>query len=245
MLAFFNDNNGKITLPLRLLAVAQMVPPGSRVADIGTDHAYLPVYLVASGRCPHVVAVEKKWGPYRRALATVAGAGLQGRVEVRLGDGLAPLKPGEVDTVTITGLGALTQQEILTAGAAIRHTLRRLILQPQGEAGPLRRFLATIGWCLEEEELVYEGGHYYFIMAAAQGESPAYSEIEWRYGPLLLRRRHPLLRVYLLQSMEKLNAARRQLLNAKSERSRCRLVEVDRQLEDIREVLAWLQDSAK
>ncbi|WP_406678013.1 tRNA (adenine(22)-N(1))-methyltransferase [Moorella sp. ACPs] len=257
MLAFFNyhqDANcsraaageaAGIRLPARLQAVAGMVPPGSRVADIGTDHAYLPLYLAGSGRCPRVIAVEAAPGPYRRALAAVAAAGLQERVEVRLGEGLAPLQPGEVDTVTMAGLGALTQQGILEAGREVRQELKRLILQPQGEAGPLRRYLAATGWYLYNEDLVYEAGHYYIILAASQGTSPTYSDLEWRIGPLLLQRRHPLLRDYLLHKMEKLTAAVRQLAAGRGARAKERLMDLSRQLEEIREVLAWLPGAAK
>ncbi|WP_062285882.1 tRNA (adenine(22)-N(1))-methyltransferase [Neomoorella mulderi] len=232
-------------LPARLRAVAALVPPGSTVADIGTDHAYLPLYLAGSGRCPRVIAVEAAPGPYQRALAAVAAAGLEGRVEVRLGDGLTPLQPGEVDTVTMAGLGALTQQRILAARPEVRQKLQRLVLQPQGEAGPLRRYLASAGWYLYNEELVYDSGHYYIILAACQGESPAYSDLEWRIGPLLLQRRHPLLRGYLLHKMETLTAAARQLAAGRGTRARERREDLSRQLEEIREVLAWLPNAAK
>ncbi|QGP92566.1 tRNA (adenine(22)-N(1))-methyltransferase [Neomoorella glycerini] len=232
-------------MPARLRAVAGMVPPGSRVADIGTDHAYLPLYLAGSDRCPLVIAVEAAPGPYQRALAAVAAAGLKGRVEVRLGDGLAPLQPGEVDTVTMAGLGALTQQRILAARPGVRQGLKRLVLQPQGEAGPLRRYLAATGWYLYNEELVYESGRYYIILAACQGASPSYSDLEWRIGPLLLQRRHPLLRDYLLHKMETLTAAVQQLAAGRGMRARERREDLSRQLAEIREVLAWLPNAAK
>ncbi|WP_258360235.1 tRNA (adenine(22)-N(1))-methyltransferase [Moorella sulfitireducens] len=257
MLAFFNychdpscssaaaGGIAGIRLPARLEAVARMVPPGSLVADIGTDHAYLPLYLVASGRCLRVIAVEAAPGPYRRALAAVAAAGLREQVEVRLGEGLTPLRPGEVDTVTMAGLGALTQQKILEDAPEVRQELKLLILQPQGEAGPLRRYLAAGGWYLCNEDLVYEKGHYYVILAAGRGPSPAYSELEWDVGPLLLQRRHPLLQDYLIHKMEKLSAAVKQLASGRGTRARDRLADLSRQLEEIQEVLAWLPGAAR
>ncbi|MDN5345217.1 MAG: tRNA (adenine22-N1)-methyltransferase [Clostridia bacterium] len=232
-------------LPVRLQAVANLVPPGSITADIGTDHAYLPLYLAGSGRCPRVIAVEAAPGPYHRALDAVRGAGLIGRVEVRLGDGLQALQPGEVDTAVMAGLGALTQQEILSARPDVRQALRHLVLQPQGEAGPLRRYLAGAGWRLEEEDLVCDAGHYYIIMAAGQGASPAYSDLEWRLGPLLLQRRHPLLKDYLLYKKEKLTAAVQQLAAGRGQRARQRREDLHRLLAEIQEVLAWLPGAAK
>ncbi|MBC7326470.1 MAG: SAM-dependent methyltransferase [Moorella sp. (in: Bacteria)] len=225
-------------LPARLQAVAALVLPGSTVADVGTDHALLPLYLAGSGRCPLVIAIEAVPGPFRRALAAVNAAGLAGRVEVRQGDGLAPLQPGEVDTVVMAGLGALTQQQILSARPEVRQSLQRLVLQPQGDAGPLRRYLVAAGWRLEAEELVYERGHYYPILAAGQGKSPSYSDLEWQVGPLLVQCRHPLLREYLLYKMEKITGVLRRLEDGRSSRTRERHAELKRQLEGIRELLA-------
>ncbi|BCV20611.1 tRNA (adenine(22)-N(1))-methyltransferase [Moorella sp. Hama-1] len=247
MLTFFIIMTGKLvfTLPARLRAVAALVPAGSAVADIGSDHAYLPLYLAGSGRCSRVIAVEVAPGPYRRTLAAVRGAGLTDRIEVRRGNGLAPLQPGEVDTVTMTGLGAVTQQEILAAGPEVRQQLHHLILQPQGKAGPLRRYLAAGGWRLQDEDLVLTGGHYYFIMAAVPGESPVYSDLEWELGPLLLQKRHPLLAGYILDKMEKLTAAVGQLSRARGAVALARQGELDRQLARLQEVATWLQNAVK
>jgi tRNA (adenine22-N1)-methyltransferase len=240
MLTFFTDR-----LPARLEAVATRVPRGSTVADIGTDHAYLPVHLVSSGRCPRAVAVEVASGPFRRAVAAVRAAGLANRIEVRFGSGLQALQPGEVETVTMSGLGAVTQQAILAAGPLVRQKLGYLVLQPQGKVGPLRRWLAASGWCLVDEELVFEGGHYYFILVARQGVSPDYSNMEWQIGPLLVKRRHPLLAGYLRLKMEKLVAAIDQIAISKKTAARLQCDSMNRQLEEMREVLVWLQNVQK
>ncbi|OIQ08187.1 tRNA (adenine(22)-N(1))-methyltransferase [Moorella thermoacetica] len=247
MLTFLNAlmTTTSFNLPARLRVVAGLVPWGSSVADIGSDHALLPLYLVASGRSPRVIVVEVAPGPYRRALAAVTGAGLTERVEVRRGDGLEPLRPGEVDTVTMAGLGALTQQEILAARPEVRRRLRRLVLQPQGQAGPLRRYLAACGWRLLDEDLVYETGHYYFIMAAVPGVSPEYSDLEWELGPLLLQKRHPLLAGYIADKMEKLTAAVRELGRSQRAAARERREELQRLLLQLGEVSTWLQSAAR
>lgn len=240
MLTFFNYR-----LPARLKAVADRIPKGSIVADIGTDHAHLPLYLVGSGCCPRAVAVETAAGPYRRAVAAVKAAGLADRIEVRFGDGLQVLQPGEVDTVTMSGLGALTQQAILKARPQVRQKLDCLVLQPQGEAGPLRRWLAASGWYLIDEELVCEGGHYYFVLAARQGASPKYSDVEWQVGPLLIKRHHPLLVGYLRVKMEKLVVIINNLAFSQRTAVRLQREKLSRQLEQLREVFTWLQNAEK
>jgi len=240
VLAFFNYK-----LPARLKAVADRIPEGSIVADIGTDHAHLPLYLVGGDRCPRAIAVETAAGPYHRAVAAVEAADLADRIEVRFGDGLQVLQPGEVDTVTMTGLGALTQQAILKARPQVRQKLDCLVLQPQGEVGPLRRWLAGSGWHLIDEELVCEGGHYYFILAARQGASPDYSDFEWQVGPLLIKRRHPLLVDYLQDKMEKLIVIINHLTFSQKTAARLQRERLSRQLEQLREVFTWLQNVEK
>lgn len=240
MRTFFNYQ-----LPNRLQVVAGYVPRGSIIADIGTDHAYLPLYLVDSGHCPRAFAVEAAPGPYRRAVAAVSAAGLADRIEVRFGDGLQALEPGEVDIVIMTGLGSITQQAILKARPQVREKLDYLILQPQGEIGPLRRWLAASGWYLIEEELVYEAGHYYFILLACQGTGPDYSDLEWQLGPLLIKRRHPLLADYLQNKMEKLKLAIDQMAISRRTTSRLQRERFCRQHEQLREVFTWLQNVEK
>ena len=103
-------------LSKRLETVASFVPKGSNIADIGTDHGYVPIYLVREGQAEHAVAMDVRKGPLERARAHVAEAGLGSRIDVRLSDGLAGLKPGEADCVVIAGMGGELIIHILEEG---------------------------------------------------------------------------------------------------------------------------------
>lgn len=184
-------------LSKRLATIAALVPPGSSLADIGTDHAYLPVYLVSEGLVPRAIAGEVNPGPFAAAGEALARVGLADRVSLRFGDGLTVLVAGEVDTVVIAGMGGLTIIEILAAWPEVTGSLKRLILQPMQAAAPLRRWLAENGWRLLAEALVEEDGRLYEVMAAELGPVEAYEPILDEIGPLLWARRHPLLQDHL------------------------------------------------
>lgn len=181
-------------LSKRLATIAALVPPGGRLADIGTDHAYLPVYLVTEGIVPSAVAGEVHEGPFRSAAEALAGVGLADRIDLRFGDGLAVLAPGEADTAVIAGMGGATIVEILAARPEVTASLSCLVLQPMQGAGLVRRWLAAASWRLVAEALVEEDGRLYEVMAAAPGAAGEYDPILYDIGPLLWARRHPLLR---------------------------------------------------
>lgn len=179
-------------LDKRLRCVADMVRPSSRLADIGTDHAYLPAELVASGRCPHAIACDIRPGPADAARRTVQEAGLADRIEVRLGDGLAPLHWTEADDIVIAGMGGETIAAILRNGLPRwlpegREALGRMafLLQPMSRPEELRRMLLTGGFSLFEEKTVEEGGHLYTVMRAGYtGAPPCTDEASFYIGAL-------------------------------------------------------------
>ena len=184
-------------LSKRLATIAALVPTGGRLADIGTDHAYLPVYLVSEGIVPSAVAGEVKDGPFRAAGEALARVGLADRIDLRFGDGLAVLAPGEADTAVIAGMGGQTIVEILAARLEVTASLSCLVLQPMSGTGLVRRWLAGNGWRLVAEALVAEDGQMYEIIAAAPGAAEEYEAILYDIGPLLWTRRHPLLRAHV------------------------------------------------
>lgn len=149
----------------RLQAVAALVPRGLCLGDIGTDHAYLPITLFAKGHIRRAVAVDVHRGPFLSALKAVQARGLEGAIDVRLGDGLGPLRPGEVDVLTIAGMGGRTMLEILAAGPAVLNGVSDLIVQPQGLEAGVRQELLKTGWRLRDERLVEEDGRIYVVMA--------------------------------------------------------------------------------
>ena len=100
-------------LSIRMQAVADMVTPGGRIADIGTDHGYVPIYLVEQNKTDHAIAMDVRKGPLARAGENIVRFGCSDRIETRLSDGLAMLKPGEADTVIIAGMGGLLSIRIL------------------------------------------------------------------------------------------------------------------------------------
>lgn len=154
------------TLDKRLSAVAALVRQGSRLADIGTDHAYLPVYLVQSGVCPSVIASDIGEGPLEAAHRTVTENGLTSEITLRLGDGLSTVSAEEIDDIAIAGMGGETIVAILEAAPWVQDEGVRLILQPMTRAEDLRRWLLTHGFTVLEEHLIIDGRHLYPVMAA-------------------------------------------------------------------------------
>lgn len=154
------------TLDRRLQCAARQVRMGSRLADIGTDHALLPVALVRSGVCPYAVASDIRTDPAERAWRAVEEAQLADRIEVRLGPGLSVLQPEEADDLVIAGMGGETIVSILGEAPWIRSSHFRLILQPMSRPEVLRRWLHRAGFLLEAEPAVEDGGHLYSILRA-------------------------------------------------------------------------------
>ena len=133
-----------MTLDKRLSLIASYVRPGSRLADVGTDHARLPAALVATGHCPRAIASDLRTGPVNAARLTVNAAGLEKRIDIRQGDGLAPLSAKEADDIVIAGMGSETIAGILDAAPWTRNSHFRFILQPMTRVEYLHRYLLQL-----------------------------------------------------------------------------------------------------
>lgn len=204
------------------------------LADIGTDHAYLPAHLVEGGRIPRAIAGDILPGPLDAARATVAEAGLTGQIELRLGSGLMILKPGEAPCATICGMGGPLIAEILTGGPV--DGIRRLILQPMAGEERLRAWLAEHGWRLTAEELVEDAGRLYVILVAEPGTMQL-TDGELLVGPFLRQKRGRLLTRYVEIQLQQ---ARRALAGAqRSDRpeARERVLELANRIRLMEEVL--------
>ena len=198
-------------LQQRLLRIAGCVPSGSVVADIGTDHALLPAYLVRQGICPRVIATDLHMGPLAAARSNIALFNLGKQVELRRGDGLAIFQPGEIMVIIIAGMGGGKIIEILDQAPDVLQSASRLILQPLSAAAQVRGWLIGNGWGLTDEDLVQDNERYYEIIVAdhwrsidhdLQEQMPGPGDGEdidllLEVGPRLVEKRHPLLADYL------------------------------------------------
>ncbi|MCG0274741.1 MAG: class I SAM-dependent methyltransferase [Thermosediminibacteraceae bacterium] len=181
----------------RLLAIAHLVPPGSAVADVGTDHAYLPIYLVKNRISSKVIAVEARIGPWTRARDNVKRVGLEEFIEVRLGYGLVPIKPGEVEIAVIAGLGGETIWNIIEKSPDIVNTLSAIILQPMKNLHKLRKALLEEHFNIIEEHVVFSGNRFYEVMVAKKGKPVSFSDVDVVVGPVLKKKRTPEVLSYL------------------------------------------------
>lgn len=173
----------------RLATVASYVPKGSRLADIGTDHAYLPVNLLKRGLIAGGVAGEVVRGPFENAAHEIQREGLTDRLTARLANGLKAIEPADqIDTVVIAGMGGTLITQILTQDFDRLAGVNRLILQPNVGEMVVRRFLMTHGFQLVTEEILAEDGHTYEVLVADRAEQPViYNDEDLRFGPYLLR----------------------------------------------------------
>jgi tRNA (adenine22-N1)-methyltransferase len=141
-----------------------MVKNGSRVADVGCDHGFVPIYLVENGICSHVLAMDVRSGPLAGAQEHIREHGLEDYIETRLSDGLKMYRKGEADTMICAGMGGRLMLKILSdAGDKIKD-FHEMILQPQSELYEFRMSIRRMGLRIKDENMVYEGGKYYFLM---------------------------------------------------------------------------------
>ena len=157
-------------LTARLQKIADQVTIGYRVADIGTDHGYIPIYLLKNKISPFVIAGDINKKPLKRAEDNIKNHNLSCSIEVRLGSGLSILKLNEVDTAIIAGMGGLLISELLENSKEIAQNLKALILQPMQAQPELRKYLANNGFIIEKDILVKEDRHIYEIIVAKSGE---------------------------------------------------------------------------
>lgn len=184
-------------LSKRLRMNASFVTPGNRLADVGTDHGYIPIALCLEGVIPSALAMDVNLGPLERAKEHIRQFHLETDIHTRLSDGVQALCPGEADSVLIAGMGGALTIKILEAGEEVLQSVRELILQPQSEIDKVRVYLLTHGYRITGEQMVYEDGKYYSAMRAEHGEMPLWQEEELQYGKYLLQEKHPVLRQYL------------------------------------------------
>ena len=186
-------------LSKRLYAVAGLVTEGASVADIGTDHGYVPIYLVKNKIASKVIAMDINKGPLERARMHIVGHGLKGQIETRLSDGLKKINPGEVDGMIAAGMGGALVIKILEDSKEVVDSLKFCILQPQSEISKVRKYLNRNGLVIVDEDMVEEDGKFYPMMKVVHGEPEKYEEYEYIYGKKLLEKKHHVLQKFLLR----------------------------------------------
>ena len=180
----------------RLTALADCLENATSIADIGCDHAYLPILLAKRGISRKIIATDVREGPLRRARENIKRFGYDDVIETRLGSGLLPLSPGETEAIVIAGMGGTVICNILKEGERIARAANRLLLQPMSSSVELRQWLYQNGYTIVEETLVQEQARIYSILTVVSGPTGAYGALDCYISPALRRANPPLLPLY-------------------------------------------------
>lgn len=181
-----------IPLNQRLKTVAQYIQH-ERLADIGSDHAYLPLYALENNLIVSAIAGEVVKGPFDAAVQNVKRYHADKSIDVRLGNGLEVIEPGEVDVITICGMGGPLIAEIITAGKDKLINQPRLILQSNIHTEAVRRALVSLHYEIIAEEIIKEKKHTYEIIVAEYANNKVnYTDKEFKFGPFLLHNKNDI-----------------------------------------------------
>ena len=239
-----------MNLSKRLETVASFVPRGSNLADIGTDHGYVPIFLAEQGVIGRALAMDVRKGPLMRAEEHIRAHGLTYKIDVRLSDGLEKLAPGEADCVVIAGMGGELMIHILEEGRLLWGSVQYWVLSPHSEPGKVRKFLERESFSIVRETMIKEDGKYYTVMGIispqpenefcngggknCDSEEEAHGtkkEIDYRYGRILIQQKNPVLLEYLKKEEKTLRQLADSLAVKQTPASAARCEEIRRELE--------------
>ncbi len=193
----------KLELTPRLQLLADWVPAGAKLADVGTDHAHLPVWLTIHGRVASAIASDLRKGPLERARANGAAWGAEG-IDFRLGSGLEGIAPHEADTIVIAGMGGENIASILAAAPWTKDGGHTLLLSPHTKSEELRAYLAENGYAIRREALVFDRDTLYPVMEVTAGEMELTVAQCWGGAKLI---QDPLGEQYIIQRIVRLQSA--------------------------------------
>ncbi len=232
-------------LSKRLQAVADLVTPGNRVADIGCDHAYTSIYLVEHGISPHVIAMDVNQGPIDQARKNIVRYGYETQIETRRSNGLQKLALGEADTILIAGMGGALTLQILEDRPEVLAGVGELVLQPQSEIYKVRSTMTERAFTIVEENMVKDEGKYYVMMKVLPPGNSQEKEYlltkpeHFYYGRLLLEQRNEVLHEFLIWELE-LNRKILETLEAEgTDKARARCEEIEDKLTRIKIALSY------
>lgn len=222
----------------RLLTVSDSVIRGEAAADIGADHGLLALFLLEKGIVPWVIASEVKEGPFERLRQAVEKSTFYERIELRLGNGLEVLQPGEVATVIVAGMGGDNIAEILSRKWSHSASYRKFIFQPMSKTEVLRRELSQQGWPILEEKLLEEQQRIYLILSSCPGDIPyELTPLELDLGPIILRCDNPLKKRFLVDSLRKYRRVYQGLMQSKGIIQANSLEEYEKKIKTLEEII--------
>ena len=220
----------------RLLAIAGCVEQGAAVADIGTDHAYIPIYLVLNGIAKRAVAMDLRTGPLERAKQNICSYRVENTVKTRLSDGLSELKEGEVDTVIIAGMGGILINEILDARRDLWKSVDTFILQPMTAVEETRRYLEQNGFIIQHELLAKEDHKLYSILTIKKGYMKIEKEVYYVIGKRLMEEHSPYVQELICSKMCEFEKVLNGLANSENPSLDQKRREIKRLLEQLDEL---------
>jgi tRNA (adenine22-N1)-methyltransferase len=224
-----------------LKEIAAMVSTGASVADVGCDHGKLAVYLALRGS-PLVVATDVSSPSLAKAKQLVKELGLQEFVRTRAGDGLNKVRPGEVDTIVIAGMGGPNICSILSDGINVVQRTGKLVLQPMNAVGAVRSWIADNGFTVVLESIAEDDGRLYQVIGAVPGVEShrAATLFDLEIGHLLVERRHPLLGRLLAERVETIDKILSEVEGIVTPKAESRRIELNSLKARCVEVQHWL-----
>ena len=223
-------------LSQRLLAVADLASAGHCLADVGTDHGYIPIYLTSEGMTDKAYAMDVNRGPLERASENIRKEGLNGKIRCILSDGMEKL-PMDADSAVIAGMGGDLMEQILMRGEDRLFRLSELVLSPQSHWEKVRRFLHSHGFAIEKEALIKEDGKYYIVIKAVRGRQSYGESWQYSYGTYLTGLKDPLMKEYLTKELNDKQKILDSFEGKDSEHLRRRAGELSCILREIKEAL--------
>lgn len=226
-------------LSYRLNKIAQKVTQNGIIADIGTDHAYIPIFLYKNNRIKSGIACDISKGSLQKAKDNIKKYNLQDKIQTRLGNGLEKISlQDNVDTVIIAGMGGMLMIDILEKGKYILENVKELILQPQKDIDKVREYLHKNNFKIIDDEMLKDDGKYYTIIKSIKGEEYIlYKKEEYVFGRFEINNKCQILKEYIEDQLYKMEIV---LKNIKETNIQNRILEIEDNIKTYKEVLKWL-----
>lgn len=231
------DLSNKLNLSDRLRKIANFVKKDTSVLDVGTDHGYVPIYLVENNISKNVIASDISSDSLNKTVEIVKKKSLEEFIDARVGDGLQVIEPFEVNGAIMAGMGGVLIEKILKNNEKITDSIDYFIFQPMIASKELRKYLIENNFTIIDEELSKDGDKFYEIMLVEKGKESLKEDIYYEISEKLIHKNHPLLKEFIENKIRLSQFVINSLKDKKSDRSLERLNQVEEQVKEYMEVL--------